>query len=89
MDIKTKINNCKTKLDGIHKKVNKKGTIKIIYSTKFHWNFFMLFDEKLLIISPYEGNVDVSSDSPALEFSLSKNDQVKTWILKEIESLRS
>ena len=88
MDIKTKINNCKTKLDGIHKKVNRKGTIKIIHSSKFHWNFFMLFDEKLLIISPYEGDVDVSSDSPALEFSLTKNDQVKTWILKEIQSLR-
>lgn len=88
-DIKTKINNCKTKLEGIHRKANRKGSIKIIYSKKFHWNFFMLFDEKLLIISPYEGSVDVSSDSPALEFSLSKNDQVKTWILKEIQSLRS
>lgn len=49
----------------------------------------MLFDEKIFIISPYEGNVEVSSDSPALEFSLTKNDQVKIWILKEIESLRS
>ena len=49
----------------------------------------MLFDEKILIISPYEGSVEVSSDSPALEFSLTKNDQVKAWILKEIQSLRS
>ncbi|WP_163118676.1 hypothetical protein [Acinetobacter pittii] len=88
-DIKTKINNCKTKLEGIHRKANKKGVIKIIHSKKFHWNFFMLFDEKLLIISPYEGKVDVSSDSPALEFSLMKNDQVKAWILKEVQSLRS
>ena len=48
----------------------------------------MLFDEKLLIISPYEGNVDVSSDSPVLEFNLVKNDQVKNWVLKEIQSLR-
>lgn len=88
IDIKTKINNCKTKLEGIHRKANRKGTIKIIHSAKFHWNFFMLFDEKLLIISPYEGNVDVSSDSPVLEFNLVKNDQVKNWVLKEIQSLR-
>ena len=49
----------------------------------------MVFDEKVFIISPYEGNVEVSSDSPALEFNLVKNDQVKNWVLKEIQSLRS
>lgn len=87
--IKDKINQCKTKLNGIHIKANRKGKVTVINSTKFHWNFFMLFDEKIFIISPYEGNVEVSSDSPALEFSLTKNDQVKIWILKEIESLRS
>ncbi len=87
--IKSKINNCKTKLDGIHIKANRKGKITITHSTKFHWNFFMVFDEKVFIISPYEGNVEVSSDSPALEFNLVKNDQVKNWVLKEIQSLRS
>ncbi|WP_026441316.1 hypothetical protein [Acinetobacter tandoii] len=87
--IKTKINNCKTKLNGIYTKANRKGTITITNSTKFHWNFFMLFDEKIFIISPYEGSVEVSSDSPALEFNLAKNEQVKNWIIKEIQSLRS
>lgn len=34
--IKSKINQCRTKLDGIFIKANRKGKITIIKSTKFH-----------------------------------------------------
>lgn len=86
-DISTKITDCKNKLNQI-KENAKHGELNVIQSENFHWTCYVLFDDKKLIISPYEGKVQGGIDAPGIEVDIQKNPHLTEWIRKEINHLK-